>query len=276
MQFELRDLLYLHGRTISATTPSINVTITSTNGTDLTTQVKTMIYREPKIVADTDLNARWDTPGLSRPQNICPIREGEAYPGRFLYSQCDHDSDVTGSLQRYLIHCLPPRVKDTSGSSSDSDSSDGRKPSKMPFATVGMCQPHEICAPGTGPGGHFDRKKVIPNPDAQVAHCVSREYYVELAQEVSERGPSGTPLEGERASMVFSKADARTPLEVSEIDWSAGRTTVPAGMQVKGACTGCVDLLSGKFEAGTEYLKTQATVLSAAGAAILWISIMSG
>ncbi len=235
-----------------------------------------MIYREPKIVANTDLNGRWITPGLSRPQNICPVRDGEANPGRFAYSHCEHDGGISGSLQKYIIYCYPPRVKESSGSSSDSDSSDGRKPSKMPFATVGMCESNEICVNGKGTGNHYDRKKIRANPDAQVAQCVSQEYYVELAREVSTRRPSGNQLEGERASIVFSDIDAKTPLEVQEIDWSAGGTAVPVGKQAKGSCADCVDVFSGTFGAGTEYLKTEATVMTTVGAAVLWIAIMSG
>ena len=155
-----------------------------------------MLYREPKIVADSDINSRWLTPGLSRPQNVCPLRNGDEVPGRFAYSHCDHDGGITGSLQRYIMYCYPPRVKDAvdsavaGGSSSDSDSTDrpSKKPSKMPFATVGLCAPDEICAPGNGEGSHYDRKKVRANPDAQVAQCVSQTYYVELAQAAG-RGP---------------------------------------------------------------------------------------
>ena len=146
----------------------------------------------------------------------------------------------------------------------------------MPFGTVGMCEPNEICVSGRGQGNHFDRKKIRPNPDAQVAQCVSQEYYVELAQEVSERGSVGAQLEGETASMVFSDTDVKTPLKVQEMDWSAGGTTLPVGGQAKGSCADCVDMFSGKLGTGTEFLKTEATVLTTVGAAVLWIAIMSG
>ena len=113
-----------------------------------------------------------------------------------------------------------------------------------------MCEPNELCVNGRGRGNHYDRKKLIANPDAQVAQCVSQEYYVELAQEVAERGPAGTQqLEGETASMVFSDGDGRTPLEVQGMDWEAGGTTVPVGGE-KGGCKDCVDLFSGKLGEG--------------------------
>ena len=246
-----------------------------------------MLYREPKIVPDSDINSRWLTPGLSRPQNVCPLRDGEKDPGRFTYSRCDHEGSITGSLQRYIIYCYPPRVKDTPDStaaepSSDSNSSDASgKPSKMPFATVGMCGPNEICAPGNGMGSHYDRKRMRANPDAQVAQCVSQSYYVELAQASGAGEVSSLQLEGEKVSMVFSAADAKTPLKVQEMDWSAGElgltTTATKTYGGQGSrCMDCVDLASGNFEAGTDSLKTQATVLTTAGVAILWITIMSG
>lgn len=91
------------------------------------------------------------------------------------------------------------------------------------------------------------------------------------------------PLEGERASMVFSAVDGRTPVEVKEMDLIAGGDggeTGAAGEKVQGSCADCVDLRSGKFEAGTEGLKAQATLMgvgtSAAAAAVLWIAIVSG
>lgn len=281
-----------------------------------------MLYHEPKISNTTDLNARY-LPGRSRPQNQCITREGDVGPGYFAYSHCAHDSGVQGSLQKFIIYCYPPRVtKNTalpdfssasSGFSASSSSSDGdsspsaaaaaARRSKMPFSTVGMCAPSEICIDGRGDGNHYDGRKMRRVSDAQLAFCVGTDLFVDIAetalteaQQPSSSSSSSTKsttkskpfsfaelpaLEGERASMVFSDKDAKTPVEVQEMDLLAGKGNSAGAppQKVQGSCADCVDLFSGKFEPGTDALKAEATVMgvgSAAAAAVLWIAIVSG
>ena len=45
-----------------------------------------------------------------------------------------------------------------------------------------------------------------------MAQRAGKEYFVELAQAVGAKLPSALQLEGERVSMEFAAADARTPL----------------------------------------------------------------
>ena len=88
--------------------------------------------------------------------------------------------------------------------------------------------------------------------------------------------------EGERASMVFSAVDARTLVEVMEMELMAGVKGKESEdgtivKKVQGSCTDCVDLFFGVFEPGTEDLKAEVTVLGVETvAAVLLTAIVSG
>ena len=93
------------------------------------------------------------------------------------------------------------------------------------------------------------------------------------------------PLDGAMASVVVSKGDGLTPVEVKMFDVEARISADGAGgasdtgekrWQSK-KCTDCLDLETDAFAKGTDLLRMQTTLLTTgAVAGILWLLITSG
>lgn len=82
-------------------------------------------------------------------------------------------------------------------------------------------------------------------------------------------------LEGKRLSMVASKIDERTPLQVDTFG------VVSRGVSGKGGgidkCRDCMELETEQFRKGTESLRAEARMLTTgAVAGVLWLALMSG
>ena len=82
-------------------------------------------------------------------------------------------------------------------------------------------------------------------------------------------------LEGTMASLVVSKEDGATPLAMDalEVEYRVADSSSPGQSQT---CKDCFELITPNFPPNTEFLKTEATALTAAGAGILWLAVMSG
>ena len=84
--------------------PGVVSTITSSNGTDLTSRFQTLVYfPEDNVVAsnltDRDLSGR-QLPGSPRPINTCRTRGAE-----FRSSACAYLANYPGTMRRYIVKC---------------------------------------------------------------------------------------------------------------------------------------------------------------------------
>ena len=205
--------------------------------------------------------------------NHCDGHGGNVF---FISSECRHEPGKTGSMQAYRTFCHRI-IEDYDPWTGESNGTFAHVPSFK----YGHCQDNEICVNGLGaqeaPSGH------------RVATCVSIEYFTRMIQYSQDRGNgsrSQTALEGSMASMMVSKPDASTPLEVDNFAVEPVIATDHMGADGEGAtavqsvwsrCRDCVELETQQFEKGTEGLTARATLLTTGAAAgILWVFLLSG
>ena len=133
----------------------------------------------------------------------------------------------------------------------------------------GSCAQEEICVDGVGAD--------------EVAHCVSKEYFVRLAQrgENEQQSAAGVgELEGKAAQMIISQVDGSTPLEAMGIDLQAGLVGGLKGGEAalqEQKCRNCFELRTQKMVEGTNFLQTEASLMGAAtvAAGMVWL-VVSG
>ena len=143
----------------------------------------------------------------------------------------------------------------------------------------GHCSSDEVCINGgsLAEGGFEDHVGL------KYAYCVKRIAFYS----VSAKSPLGlklnkqnlvNDLEGKRLSMIVSKKDMSTPLEMDTLNVEvegAGSGSGEAGGIDK--CRDCMDLETEQFRKGTDSLKAQARMLTTgAVAGVLWLALMSG
>jgi hypothetical protein len=228
---------------------TINSTIYSANGTDLTSSFRTMIYFQSNKTDYTGLSDRQVS--FSRPINTCRCPNTT-----FIRSFCKHQVDQRGmySLQEYRVFCHDnprPIVR--------TPRPGGGYNVKVHVGKFrreeGACTQEEICVDGAGAD--------------EVAYCVSKENFVRLIQR------------GEKtARTIISQADESTPLEVQGIDLQAGfignmNEDKPIVQERK--CRYCFELRTQKMAEGTNFLQTEASLMTAAtvAAGVVWL-IISG
>ena len=264
---------------------TINTTILSQNGTDLTPSFHTRVYYQPKIVAP-DLNltgrdilsSRGTLSVLGRPVVDC-----RSPTATFQHSHCKHRNGIHGSMQEYLVYC---QESDTVQPSSTSQ---GRRytprprpqtanrggpagtsyqPHDPPFlAEEGSCLPHEICVDGI-----FENRGW-----PVIASCMKMDDFTEDDNNSREDGQIEW-LTGRSARVVITAPDGATPLTMSGMEVDSGRRS--GGNVRKKTCTNCFELKTGMFEEGTNSLKLEASVVNTAAAAaavgIAWVAVFSG
>ena len=93
------------------TLAGIVATITSPNGTDITSAFQTLLYQGPAMsniftnqsLTGRDLTERQNS-GLPRIMDFCSSRPGRPR-GSFVSSQCDYHAGLSHSMQRYKVKC---------------------------------------------------------------------------------------------------------------------------------------------------------------------------
>lgn len=239
----------------SSKTPTINATISDRAGNDLTSSFQVMLYNEPEVVAEPNLTGRAMV-ALSRPISGCAGLETRG--AQFVRSWCTA-KDAGGTMQTYSYQC---KVR------GDSITQTHRRNSR--------CDDEEICLDGKGGG----KRK-----GGRMAYCVSKDSFVQfiLRGEFANAEPRMT-LGGRKAAVLLSETDGATPLEADtlgiEAGNSAGNGQVPAVEGTAGQsnqCRDCIELNMDALAPKTDYLKTEATLLTTGAAmGIMWLAVMSG
>ena len=145
----------------------------------------------------------------------------------------------------------------------------------LPVQRDGECWRNEICIDGYGPGN-----ELVSSVGLKHANCVDRRDFhlvkAPIGLKLNKQRLMRT-LEGKRLSMVVSKVDESTPLEMETLDVEAeGAATGDAKGGRIDKCRDCVDLETQQFRKGTESLKADARMLTtgAAVAGILWLALI--
>ena len=238
--------------------PQLKSTVFSANGSDITSSFQTLVFWAPQptqIVAIPGLTDR-EQSGI-RSLSTC-----SSSTASFVGSHCDHQSDIRGSLQRYVIYCR----ENQRGRASDPSKNTSRL-SRLPraWAEPGGCESDEVCMPGA----KEKRNGVL----SYTARCVKKNAFrtVDWIESVMKKEGWGRRM----ASVVLSRTDEETPLEAKSIEADALEAGAPVQ---KKSCTNCTELrtpaLSPKSDALTveawlevEKLKTLQT------AGILWLIV---
>ncbi len=255
----------------SATNTPIDVTIKDHAGQNITSSFQIMLYYSPEtstnITTNKNLSNRQVT--ASRPLNECP---GTAV---FIRSYCTPEHDKPGSLQRYTIVCVHSTViiNDHEFPTENSlwlgfANAVGAVPVHRYTTTQrdGHCNDDEICVPGLG--------KERSRSGKVMASCVGTEYFVKYIN-WGENQRQSLDLEGKTASMVVSRLDGTTPVEVDTFEADT-ETTIGGAVQTR-RCRDCMELQTDRFAADTEGLKLGTRLLTAgAMAGVLWLAIGSG
>lgn len=148
--------------------------------------------------------------------------------------------------------------------------------------TYGHCRDTEMGIEGRG-----GPKSQSPS-GRPMATCVRTDFFIrfDYNPKPENRSRLQTELAGSVASMMISKADGNTPVEVdtfavepvaaADQQGASGEGT-SAVHRARSRCRDCVELETQQFEKGTEALKAQATLLTTGAAAgILWLALLSG
>lgn len=90
--------------TVEPPVAGISATITSPNGTDISSAFQTLLYQSPTIVASSNLTDRdlvhRQSPGLVHPIDFCRRRSAT-----FVLSECDPNSTRSHPLGCYKVRC---------------------------------------------------------------------------------------------------------------------------------------------------------------------------
>lgn len=294
----------------------IATTILSPNDTDLTLSFRILLYYNPPFSNNNSnpLNlSNRQTSTSRRPIDFC-----QSPTASFLTSYCRYSRGHYSALQDYMVFCqedLPPRQHQepsTTGSST-TPSSSSSSPAFYQFqhhhhllpqmtTEYGACQQNEICVDGELGEG--------------MAYCVNKSEFELLKQLVEESDPeengengSSSSRKGRRrkgggdggwitvgrkgglrrkaAQMVISGVEGVMPMEVGGLNlkggvWRDGPRSVDNGGDVvvkqERRCEGCFELRTGRLEDETNFLETQAKIMTggtvaAAAAGVVWLMV---
>lgn len=253
--------------------PTINASIFDHAGNDLTSSFQVMLYNEPEVSNMSSLSGRGlATTTLSRPISGCAGLETRG--AQFVRSWCTA-KDNGGSMQTYSYQC---KVNGGGGGGAGGSGSTISIP--QTHNRNGRCDDEEICVDAKGGG----KRK-----GGRMAFCVSKQSFVRYV--LRGRYADAEPrlnLAGREVAALFSQSDGATPMEVETLDIEAGSTsTSSTGGQVAAPgipgqsiqCRDCIELNTDILAAKTDFLKTEAKLLTTGATAtmgIMWLAIMSG
>ena len=252
---------------VSNTSATINATILDHAGHDITSSFQIRVYYPEKVLPSIT-NHSLSNRQASHHRGLFTCSDG----GIFFESFCTPEDNEPGSLKSYTIICHHLVLATNTWGFPDMLLGEYEPIGYIPNQTIeprprgGHCADNEICVDGLGA-----RKSTSGR---RMASCVSTDSFIKLIKwgDNDERTLS---LEGRKASMVASGLDESTPLEVDTFEVDTETTASSNNQNSK--CRDCVRLETDEFEATTEGLKVQTTLLTTgAVAGVLWLAIMSG
>ena len=269
--------------------PTISASIFDHAGNDLTSSFQVMLYNEPEVSNITSLSGRGlAATTLSRPISGCAGLETRG--AQFVRSWCTA-KDNGGSMQTYSYQC---RVNGGGGGGGGGRGSGSTISIPQTHNRNGRCDDEEICVDAKGGG---------KRRGGRMAFCVGKQSFVRyiLRGAYADAEPRVNLLAGREVAALFSQPDGATPLEVDTLGIEAGSSSsststssITGGGQVLAPaagtpgqsiqCRDCIELNTDILAAKTDFLKTEATLLTtgaatAAAAAtmgIMWLAVMSG
>ena len=144
----------------------------------------------------------------------------------FAGSHCLYKTGVTGSMQRYVVHC---REEELSYPSTHLKSNESQTRFHHRVAETGACTSDEVCMPGI--------KEVWNGSRTYTARCVKR---VSFRKSDSIEAAKNQGWLGNRtATVVLSQVDGQTPLEAGSMRLDALNAM---GTLQKKTCADCVKL----------------------------------
>ena len=187
----------------------------------------------------------------------------------FVSSECTPADDEPGSLQEYSITCHSTKnvYHPYTGEFMYS--------TQVPVRRSGRCWFDEVCLNGYGPGN-----ELVNSIGLKHASCVNRRGFQSVKPPIGlklDKQSVVLSLEGKRLSMVVSKADESTPMEVDLFDVETrGAAAEDKNGGSSDKCRDCMDLETHQFKKGVESLKAETTLLTtgAAAAGILWMALL--
>ena len=250
-----------------ANTTLLNATVLDRAGHDITSAFQLRVYY-PEYHSTSSTNNSLSNRQVSYSRSIHTCTIG----GIFMESFCTPQDNKTGSLQSYTVVCHHIAPAPDPEDFPDALLGDYAPISFIPNQQIvsrrrdGHCAEGEICVPGIGAGKSRSGRRM--------ASCVRSEYFIKYIN-WGDNHEGGMALEGMAASLVASQLDGKTPFEVDSFEVDTETTADSSGQKKK--CRDCVELETDKFEATTEGLKIQTTLLTTgAMAGVLWLAIMSG
>ena len=247
------DHFSLHHRSNSSNPPTIETTILSANGSNISASFHTMVYMQPeKMISNSSLNGRQDS--SARQIDTCE----ESFSVRFLRSRCQHKGWVgRPSLQEYTVDCRVKLVYSNAGLGL-------RK-------ITGHCAPDEVC---------INQPWLTESGDV-IANCVSKSAFEEVDDSQlpsligkTENFMAAKQLARRRTSMLISKQDGATPLSVRVLEMD---TLADAGMLIqKSLCKDCYGLRTTKklsLKAKALIMRIIVMDMKAIGG-FIWLSIL--
>ncbi len=255
----------------SATLRPINLTTTilDHNGVDISSSFEVRIFRHSLHDATSkthnrtnpmnNLNDRTVTKTqFAQLVNACPANSS------FVSSHCDPEAGGDFAMQQYVYNC---KHMETTYSQATGAVIGSRPVFRL---RDGHCANDEMCVQIHSPNSMAACVKVYLFDDFQIdKNGIVRGML----------GGSFFSLDDMQMYASMSESDAKTVVELSrlEVDAWNGPESVDKAAAQSFRCRNCVDLNTGSFDADTNSLKVQATLLtSGAMTGILWLGLMSG
>ncbi len=161
----------------------------------------------------------------------------------FAGSHCLYKPGITGSMQKYVVHC---REEQLSHISSPLKSNESRAHVHLRVAEPGTCTSDEVCMPGI--------EEVWEGSRTYTARCVKRNSF-RTSSDSSKAAKNQERLGNRTATVVLSHLDGQTPLEAGSM-----RLDILGAMRTlqKKTCANCVKLRTAQLPSESSSLTMDA------------------
>ena len=266
----------LYPRNESLSSPAITTIVHSSDGTDISSSFRTLVYYQ----SDPTLR----TSNLTDRQ-VLSVRRIDSCKARgadFMGSLCMHSQGTEISLSRYTVHCrmAPIPMYDLFNPFSPNG---GLPAEPRLFAEHGACAEHEICVNSMPHEVHgvpvatcVDMKTFLPTPrDSEDIRQGTQGQGSITEQQL---GSKLHQIGAKKAGIAFSKQDASSVIELNALEVNVGMQGHDRGVDLKQqACKDCYGMKTQVAPAGADFMKIEATLMATAVmTGVIWVTVFAG
>ena len=267
----------LHSRNETLSSPTITTIVRSSNGTDVSSSFRTLVYyQSDRVLRTSNLTDR-------QVLSVRRIDSCRAAGAHFLGSLCVHSQGPEVSLWRYTVHCeiAPIPMYDLFNPFNPNG---GPPAEPRLFAEHGSCAEHEICVNSMPHEVHgvpvatcVDMKNFLPTP--RDSEDIRQGTQGQGSSTVQQIGSALQQIGAKKAGIAFSRPDASSVIELDALEVDVGMQghDREVGQKQQAACKDCYGMRTKIAPADADFMKIEATLMAtAAMAGVIWVTIFAG